>query len=479
MSLTKTALHSLKWSMLAAIASKAIGPIVFLVLARILLPEDFGVIAAATVVISFSQVFWDAGLAQALVQKQDRVNESANVVFWLNSCLGVAMLLVLLVLADAVAAFFHDHRIGQVVRVLSLQLPLAAVASVHTALFQKNFHFKKLFWIRLIATSIPALASLPLAMLGAGYWALVAGTLTGQVALTLSLWLMSSWRPTLGFDRALARQLWRFGRWAMLSALLAWFYLWMDAIVVGHYLGPHDMGLYRTGNTLVIMVFGLIFSPVLPVLYSILSRAQHDLPKLREAFLFVIRGVALVGFPVALTLVAVHEPLEEYLFGPSWAGVGVVVSILALAHALAWVVTIPGEVYRAAGKPHLETLSMAVSAIVYLAVYIATIRYGLLVFVLARLCLVVFGFAFHVFISWKYIDVPLLRWARALCGSMAGATVMCLILYSFSLAINQGPLLYAAQLAGGLLGYIAVILMLESAYIKQAKSNILKPAVAK
>ena len=234
MSLTSSVKHSLKWSFLGEVFGKTVGPLVFIILARLLVPEDFGVVAAATVVISFSHVFWDAGLAKALVQRQTNVSESANTVFWINFVLGAALFAILLLTADLIAAFFQDPRISPVVSVLALRIPLVALGSVHSALFQKNFYFKKLVWIKLLTISIPAAASIPLAMNGAGYWALVAGTLTGQVANTAALWLVSSWRPSLEFDRVLALELWRFGRWSMLTGLSVWLYLWMDAIVVGH-----------------------------------------------------------------------------------------------------------------------------------------------------------------------------------------------------------------------------------------------------
>src|SRR5690606_3989492 len=112
-----------------------------------------------------------------------------------------------------------------------------------------------------------------------------------------SLWLLSPWRPRAELDWKLMGELLQFGKWALLSSLLAWFYAWMDALVVGHYLGSHDMGLYRTGNSLVTMVFGLIFTPLLPVLYALFSRAQRDIPRIRKSVPVVARTMALIGLP--------------------------------------------------------------------------------------------------------------------------------------------------------------------------------------
>jgi PST family polysaccharide transporter len=399
MSLVHQAIHALKWSVLGEIASRGVGPLVFLVLARLLVPEDFGVVAAATVVISFSQVFADAGLAKALIQRHDKVEESANVVFWLNLGIGLVIATLILVGAPFIAGFFHDERIAPVVQVLSLQILLAAFSSVHTALLQKDLNFKPLFWVRLATTAAPGLASIPLAIHGMGYWALVAGSMVGQMAQSAMLWKLNSWRPQWGIDCGLAAELVAFGKWAMLSGLIGWFYNWMDAMVVGHYLGPHDMGLYRTGNTFVTMVFGFIFSPLLPVLYSAFSQVRHDLSKVAESLLLVVKGIAMVAFPISAGLIALRVPIEQFVFRDEWGGIGMVIAILALVQGFAWLVGSNGEAYRGVGKPHIETCAMALSLVVYFIGYVVSVRYGLLVFLLCRLAMVFVGLLGQIVVS--------------------------------------------------------------------------------
>ncbi|MBK8116968.1 MAG: lipopolysaccharide biosynthesis protein [Candidatus Accumulibacter sp.] len=405
MSLTQKALHAFKWSVLGEVASRAIGPLVFLVMARLLVPADFGVVAAATVIISFSQVFSDAGLAKALIQRQDRTADSANVVFWINLGIGVLVVAILQLAAPLIASFFHDQRIAPVVRVLSLQILLAAFSSVHTALLQKGLSFKQLFWVRLVTTGAPGLASIPLAMNGVGYWALVAGGLFGQVVQSIVLWNRSPWRPHWGLDRMLAKELVAFGKWAMLSGLLGWFYGWMDAIVVGHYLGPHDMGLYRTGNTFVTMIFGIIFSPLLPVLYSLFSRVQEDLPRIKNVALTVMHASALLSLPIGFGIFLVKDELALVIFGDNWVGVGLVIGFLAITHSVGWLVGSSGEVFRAVGKPYLETLVMVSTIALYFIGYIIAIQHGLLAFLAARLLLVCISILPHMVLLNKTIGL--------------------------------------------------------------------------
>lgn len=172
--------HALKWSFLGELASKAIQPVVFIVLVRLLTPVDYGVMSSALMVMSFSQIFWEAGMGKALIQRQTDVEEAANAAFWINIGFGFFIATILYLLASPVAhIFFHDERVSAVLHVMTIQVFLGAVSAVHTSLLQKEMGFKKLFWVRLATVSLPGLASIPLAMNGMGYWALVAGSLVG------------------------------------------------------------------------------------------------------------------------------------------------------------------------------------------------------------------------------------------------------------------------------------------------------------
>jgi O-antigen/teichoic acid export membrane protein len=470
MSMTHKAIHAFKWSALGEIASRAIGPLVFLVLARLLVPEDFGVVAAATVVISFSQVFSDAGLAKALIQRHDRVEESANVVFWLNLVIGLVIVTFLFFGAHFIADFFHDERIALVVQVLSLQILLAAFSSVHTALLQKDLNFKPLFWVRLVTTTAPGLASIPLAINGMGYWALVFGTLLGQMAQSAALWMFSPWRPHGRLDRNLATELVAFGKWAMLSGLIGWFYGWMDAIVVGHYLGPHDMGIYRTGNTFVTMIFGLIFSPLLPVLYSAFSRVRHDLSKVAESLLLVVKGIAMVAFPISAGLIALRAPIEQFVFRDEWGGIGMVIAILALVQGFSWLVGSNGEAYRGVGKPHIETWAMALSLTAYFIGYVFSVHYGLLVFLLSRLAMVFIGLLGQFVVSKFVFHLRMKDFVLAGHKSIIISFLMLSSIHVFASPSGDNAFNLICAVVVGLFFYAGLIGLVERDYIARLKT---------
>ncbi|MCD6672181.1 MAG: lipopolysaccharide biosynthesis protein [Burkholderiaceae bacterium] len=452
MSLLATAVQAFKWSLLGELGSRVIGPLVFIVLARILLPEDFGVVAAATVAISFSQVFWDSGLARALIQHNaDDDDELANAVFWANLALSAVVTIAMWLAAPALAAFFRDDRIADVLRVLSVQAPLAATCALITALMQKHFDFKRLFWVRLVTTGGPGLVSIPLALAGWSYWALVFGVMSGQLLQLLALWRQTGWRPRARIDRRRVAELAGFAQWTISSGMLGWLYSWLDAIVVGRFLGAHDMGVYRTGNTFVTVVFGLLFSPLLPVLYTLFSRAQQDLARLREALMTVVQAIALVSLPIGAGLMVLGEALGVTVFGLHWAGVGLVIGILGLSHAIGWVAGANGELYRAIGKPHVETSTVALMLAVYVPVYLVAVQDGMQSFLWARMALSALALVAHVMVCRHALGIPPGRWLRACAPALAAACGAAVIVHWMS---RDAPFTIARLTAMGLLGFV-------------------------
>jgi len=401
-------IQAFKWSMASEVAAKAIQPTLFIVLARLLTPEDFGIMTSALMVISFSQIFWDAGMGKALIQRQTDIETAANAAFWVNITLGILIAGLLYLLAQQIAlTFFQDDRVTAVLQVMTLQIMLGALSSVQIALLQKEMGFRKLFWVRLATVSLPGLASIPLAWNGMGYWALVAGTLTGQAVQTTMLWHMSHWRPRRSFQPELAKQMGKFGAWVGMSGLMAWFYVWADALIVGMYLGSHELGLYQTGNQFAAMIFAILFGPIAPVFYSYLSRMGPNRDGIRQAARKVIKAITFLSIPLALVIFFLASPMAEALFGSSWHGIELIIGVMALVHGFAWVIGMNGEVYRALGKPSHETLMSAAPMFIYLFGYLISIQFGLEVFLWTRLGLAIAAILLQLFFIGAILSLPI------------------------------------------------------------------------
>jgi PST family polysaccharide transporter len=389
--------HAFKWSIASDLASKAIQPLVFLVLARLLTPEDFGVMSAALMVIALSQIFWEAGMSKALIQRQADIEDAANAAFWINVGMGLLVAGAIYLVAGTVAnTFFHDPRVVLVLRVMTIQVLLGAVSAVHTALLQKEMMFNRLFWVRFSTVGLPGLASIPLAWHGMGYWALVAGTLLGQVAQVITLWRITSWRPRWSFNTLVAREMTRFGGWVAVTGLMAWVYSWSDSLIVGKYFGTALMGIYRVGNQFSTLVFAILLGPALPVVYSKFSLIGANEEDKVEKLLFLGRLVGAITIPMSMAVFLFGGLLEKIIFGEKWAGVSFVISMIALKEGVLWPFAFNIEAYRSMAKPHYETWIACLSSVLNPVILVVCARQGFVAFVYGRaILLAVIGVLIH------------------------------------------------------------------------------------
>jgi len=475
-SITLKAMGSFKWSALMEVVSRTAAPIIFVVLARLLTPDDFGVMATAMIAISFSQMFWDAGLSKALIQTKAAPEEAAHVVFWTNVVLGFLIYLLLFISAPAIASFFKSPASGPVIQVLGIQIILASLTSVQQALFVRDLNFRGLFWIKLLTALIPALFSLPLALYGYGVWSLVAGSLIGQGINLYLLWRKSNWRPLFRYDWLVARSLFTFGFWVLLESIGAWLIVWGDNLIVGHFLGVHDLGVYRTGWMMVTIIFGLVLNPFLPVLYPTFSRMQDDLPALKSAFHRVNRVIFALALPMGTGLLLLGSETATILFGEKWQGLGFVLSMLGFMNGMAWLVGVNADLYRATGRPDMNTKLMYLSLLYYLPAYYLAAQHGLLAFTITRLAVALLAIPIHIYLCVVLLGIsPFYIWEKgksmllSTVAMVAGISILKWGLFPFFLVHHAVASLGVMILAGSAI-YIACLWLLDRDFILDTAS---------
>jgi PST family polysaccharide transporter len=402
---TSKIISASKWSTLAELSARVMTPLIFVVLARLLTPSDYGVFAMAGFVIAFSQVFWTAGLTKTLIQKHDHINSSANVVFWTNLMIAVLLYAIIFISSRSIAIIFKDLRIEEVLKVTSSVIIISALCSVQVALFQKALDFKALFWVRILTTVLPACASIPLAYHGYGYWALVDGTIVGNIAQLIVLWVSSDWRPGFEYSLAIAKEMFSFGAWVMGEDILVYINTWIDSIILGIYLGAYDLGLYRTGTQLVLLIFGVLIQPVLPVLYSSLSHIKADQERVKNLLLRATKIIVLYTLPSSIGLYVVAKPISTLILGPKWHGVENVIAICAIATCLMSLISANSEAYRAIGRPEVNTKLQLISLLICLPGYILAAPYGLHTFLITRLVVAALTLLAQLYFSHAYLDI--------------------------------------------------------------------------
>ncbi|OPY82101.1 MAG: Lipopolysaccharide biosynthesis protein WzxC [Syntrophus sp. PtaU1.Bin005] len=404
-SITTKIARSVKWSALTEVVSRVASPLIFVILARILTPEDFGVMATAMVVISFAQMFWDAGLGKTLIQINEACEDAAHVVFW--TCLGMSIVIyfILFLASPSLAVFFDSPDSVAILRVLGLQIILAALSSTPYALFARKFDFHRLFWIKLITAFVPGFISIPLALQGYGIWALVIGTISGQVLNLALMYHFSSWYPRWRYNFTLARKMFQFGMWVFAESFGGWLIVWGDSLIVGHVLGVHDLGIYRTGWMVVTIIFGIVLNPLLPVIYPAFSRLQDDWSKLTEVFFKTNRIIMALALPIGFGLLVTGPYIATLFFGPVWKDIGITIQILGLTYAASWMVSLNHELYRGMGKPDVNTKLIFFFILYYLPSYYIAAQHGLTTFLCARLIVCVSTIPIHAVVCMRVLNI--------------------------------------------------------------------------
>lgn len=379
--LNKKVRTATKWSALSQIAAKLITPITSMVLARLLTPEAFGVVTTLTMIISFAEIFTDAGFQKYLVQhdfidEKDR-DESTNVAFWSNLAMSLFIWGVIAIFANPLAALVGNPGLGHVLRIACISIPLAAFSSIQSALFKRDFDFKTLFKVRLVSTILPLLVTVPLAFFLRSYWALIIGTIAVHTVNAVLLTFYSKWKPRLFYDFDKLKEMISFTVWSMVEAISIWLTMYVDVFIVGKVLSQHYLGLYKTSSSLVGQIMGLITAITTPILFSALSRLQNDEKEFQSLFFRFQKIVGLLVFPLGMGLFLFSDLATELILGNQWTEASGFVGLWGLTSSITIVLSYySSEVYRAKGKPRLSVIAQILHIVVLWPTVLIAVNYG-------------------------------------------------------------------------------------------------------
>lgn len=359
--LKKKSAGAAKWSLATEIIVKIISPISQLILARLLAPEAFGMVATVTMVVNFADMFSDAGFQKYLIQHSFRDREdlynNANVAFWTNFAVSVSLWCIIAIFNDPVAAFVGNPSLGFPLAVACLSLPLTSFSSIQMVLFHRYLDFKSLMPVRLLSTLLNFGSTLVLAFMGCGYWSLIVGTLVGNLVNAVGLTLQSEWKPRPFYSFGCLKAMFSFSGWTLLESFTVWLSVWAGTFIVGHYLGAADLGFYKTPVTFVSGCFAIITNATTPILFSSLSRLQFD----REEYVAYLRRfqfvVALFLIPLSAGIFIFREPLVALLLGNQWGKSTLMFGLYGLMQGPIIIFSYySSEMYRSLGKPRVSTL---------------------------------------------------------------------------------------------------------------------------
>lgn len=378
-----------KWSVITEIIAKLVSPVTSMVLARILTPEAFGIVATLTMIITFAEIFTDAGFQKYLIQhefcdEQDR-EESTTVAFWSNLIVSLFIWALIALFNEPLARVVGNPGLGYVIVIACVSIPLASFSSIQMALYKRDFDYKTLFKVRMVGVVIPLIVTIPLAMWFRDFWALVIGTITSNVVNAILLTYYSKWRSRFFFSFSKLREMFSFTVWSMFEAISVWLTSYIDVFIVGTMLSSYYLGLYKTSSTLVGQIMGLITAATTPILFSSLSRLQNNQKDFRRIFFKFQHIVSLLVIPVGVGIYCYSDFITGVLLGSQWLEASGFVGLWGLTSAITIVLAhYSSEVYRSLGRPKLSVLAQWLHIIVLGPSIFIGVQYGFEILYLTR-----------------------------------------------------------------------------------------------
>lgn len=289
-----------------------------LVLARLLTPEDYGMVGMLMVFISLSIVLIDGGLASALIQKKEPTNEDYSTVFYWNLILSIILFFALFLAAPAIAAFYRMPPLSAILRVQGIMLILNAFKIIQNNQLRKQLNFRRLTQINLTATIIGAVAGVTMALLGFGVWSLVGKELVESFFSFLLLWFGSSWRPVYAFSKNSFKELFSYGYLLLLSDLTESLVFHLQSLIIGRVFSARDLGFYSQARHIHSIPERTIPSVVDQVMFPVYSSLQDDNDKIVSTLKKSLKTLVFFNFPLMLLLVIIAEPLFIILLSAKW-----------------------------------------------------------------------------------------------------------------------------------------------------------------
>ncbi|MBO6252145.1 MAG: lipopolysaccharide biosynthesis protein [Bacteroidaceae bacterium] len=425
---------AVKWSAATSIAAKLVAPLSTMILARILTPEAFGVLVTATMVISFAEIFTDAGFQKYIVQHQfvndEQLFESTNVAFWSNLSFSLVVWAVIAVFSGQIAHLVGNDGYGLVIAVSCVCIPLTAFSSLQMALFQRWMDFRTLFLVRVVGILVPLVISIPLALVTRSYWSLIIGMIVQNAVNAILLTWRSPWKPCLFYDIHLFREMFSFTMWSMIESITIWLTGYIDVFIVGTVLSTYYMGIYRTSITLVGAITSIFTSATTPVLFSALSRLQDDNEEFRQLFFKFQKVVGLVVIPLGVGIYLFRDLITDIALGDQWGEAAYVIGLWGLANSLMIVLShYSSEIYRAKGKPKYSVLSQCIAIAITIPTVLISIQYGFQQLCFWRSAARVFMITVNLPLVYILVRITPLQMFRNIFPSLMATLVMVAVYY--------------------------------------------------
>ena len=395
------------WSSVERFSMQGVHFLVTLILANILLPDDFGLIGILTVFIAVSQSLIETGFSMALIRKQDRNDIDNSTVFYFSIVTSLFVYLLFYVIAPWVASFFNEPQLTVLMRVLCIVVVINSFSIIQRVLFTATVNFKTQAKATTIAAILSGVLGIAFAIKGLGVWALVIQYLSNSLFNTLFLWYYSNWHPLLVFSWKSFKELYLFGFNLMLVGVLETLYQNSYQIFIGKFFSAANLGHFTQAKTIANFPSANISGIIGRVTYPIMSKIQDDNKRLSEVYRRLARVIAFGVFPMMCGLAALSVPIIYALIGSKWHLAAVLMVPLSFSFMFYPIHAINMNVLQVKGKSKLYLKSEMIKKVISIAFLVGTIPFGIIVMCYGRIVSSILTLLVNMYYTSKEVEVSL------------------------------------------------------------------------
>lgn len=441
--------------------------VVSIILARLLMPEAYGILALITVFVNLATVVVETGFGSSVIQKKDITKQQINTIFTFNLMVAVILCGTLWALAPLIASFYSNYDqtlLIKVIRIYSLILPLGAVTSIQTAVLYRDMHFKKLFVVNILVTVLSSAVGIALAYMNAGVWALVFQQLSAKAVTLLILLVAVKWKPWLNFQFRQAGSMFRFGGNILLNRLLNMLYHQVSSLVIGKKYNPDTLAYYTKGNTFPSIIATNTDYALQKVMFSAYSKHQEDLEKVKSMMRKTICLSTFILSPLMFGMLACTENFIRVVLTDKWLPATIYMQIFCLSFFLQPIGTTAAQAFNGIGRSDLTLKIGVATKVTGIALVLAAVPFGVIYIALAVLMTTVVSAVVYAIANKRIFGYSIWEQLQDVGGNTLTAVAMMALCFVVGfLCRNMAPIIaLVLQVLAGAVWYVVSSLITKN-----------------
>lgn len=462
------------WNTAERVLSAVINFLFTIILARLLSPEDYGIIAMPTLFISLAQVLVDSGFANALIRKPDLTEKDLSTAFYFNIFAGVVCYIVLFIASPLIALFFNTPLLSHLLKITALVVIINSFGVVQQALMTKKMDFKRQTIIFVVSTLVSGIIGVLMAYRGYGVWSLVVQQILTYLIRVVLLWVYGGWIPQIVWSKDSFHYLWNFGSKVIAICFLDTIYNNIYAFVIGKKYYANDLGNYTRAQQFADLPVNNLNSILAKVTLPLLSEIQDDNLRLHDIYLRLIKMTSIIIIPLMLGLAAIANPLILSLLGEEWIGCVLLFQILCVARIWTPFSAINVNLLQVKGRTDLQLKLEIVKKTIITVVLIATMKFGVAAILIGFAFCTPIAFFINVYYTKKIIGVSFLKQIQAIIPSLVISLVMAAAILITNVFIENIYIQLVVDFVIAIVIYFGLTYLVEKETVKEIKKTIMK-----